>query len=61
MNKKTLGIIFVCIAVYFFISVLTLSPPDYSPGRNIFAYNLGTHFPWIIFAIGAYFLLRKKN
>ena len=60
--RKIFGIICALISLLLFIAAMMVEGPG--AGQRMlydFGYFIGSHGPWIVFAAGAYFLLKKRD
>tara|TARA_Y100000817_G_scaffold113832_1_gene89164 strand:- start:317 stop:721 length:405 start_codon:yes stop_codon:yes gene_type:complete len=58
--KIVAGVILGFFAVMFFWGAITLEQPYGGPAHN-FGYNIGKNIPWILCALGSYFLLKGMS
>tara|TARA_B100001250_G_C19559582_1_gene682707 strand:+ start:367 stop:567 length:201 start_codon:yes stop_codon:yes gene_type:complete len=60
--KKILGIICGLMALLLFAGAMMVEGPGAGqPMSYNFGYFIGSHGPWVGFAVGAYFLLKKRD
>ena len=60
--RKFFGIICGLLSLLLFAGAMMVEGPGVGQSISYNAgYFIGSHFPWVVFAVGAYFLLKKRD